>query len=301
MANLKEIRGRIGSVRNTQKITTAMKLVAASKLKRAQDAASASRPYARKMRDVVASLAAGIESDAHPLFRTVETPSAVLLIVLTSDRGLCGGFNANVLKKAEGALREFKRTDTQVELAMIGTKGHGYFRRRSVPMRDDVTHGAKTPTSGSAALIAERAMEMFTAEKVDEVYVIFNEFKSALTQNTVMEQILPLTAEMFAATDGAGEASKEDSDAALEEWIYEPGRDALLAGLLPRYVESQVFRAMLESQASEQGARMTAMDSASNNAKDLITKLTLTYNRVRQASITTELMEITSGAEALKG
>lgn len=298
MANLKEIRGRIGSVKNTRKITTAMKLVAASKLRRAQDAASASRPYARRMREVVASLASGVEDESHALFRVAETPSRILLIVLTSDRGLCGGFNANVLKKTEAAVRELTRSGAAVELAVVGSKGQGHFRRRAVTMNKDVTRGATTPSNASAVLMATRAMELFTEGAVDEVFVIFNEFKSALTQNTVMEKLLPLSADMFESDETDLEPA---GDATIDDWIYEPSQRALFEGLLPRFVESQVFRALLESQASEQGARMTAMDSASNNAKDLINKLTLTYNRVRQASITTELMEITSGAEALKG
>jgi F-type H+-transporting ATPase subunit gamma len=290
MPSLKAIRNRIKSVKNTQKITRAMKLVAAAKLKRAQDAVVASRPYAVRLRAVVASLAGSVDPELYPLFRTTPTPKRCLLIPMTSDRGLAGAFNSSVLRRTEAFLRDSKDSYEEIGVAPIGRKGREYFRRRGTPTYTDLRDLMSGPNRGSALAVAAELSRLFTTGEVDEVYLIFNEFKSALTQTVLVEPLLPLSADKLA---GQG--------ASTIEMKYEPNREELLGKLLPRFVQSNVLRALLESQASELGARMTAMDNASKNAAEIIGTMTLVMNRARQAIITTELMEITSGAESLKG
>jgi F-type H+-transporting ATPase subunit gamma len=290
MPSLKAIRNRIKSVKNTQKITRAMKLVAAAKLKRAQDAVVASRPYAVRLRAVVASLAGSVDPELYPLFRTTPTPKRCLLIPMTSDRGLAGAFNSSILRRTEAFLRDSKDSYEEIGVAPIGRKGREYFRRRGTPTYTELRDLMSGPNRGSALAVAAELSRLFTTGEVDEVYLIFNEFKSALTQTVVVEPLLPLSADKLA---GQG--------ASTIEMKYEPNREELLGKLLPRFVQSNVLRALLESQASELGARMTAMDNASKNAAEIIGTMTLVMNRARQAIITTELMEITSGAESLKG
>ena len=290
MPSLKAIRNRIKSVKNTQKITRAMKLVAAAKLKRAQDAVVASRPYAVRLRAVVASLAGSVDPELYPLFRTTPTPKRCLLIPMTSDRGLAGAFNSSVLRRTEAFLRDSKDSYEEIGVAPIGRKGREYFRRRGTPTYTELRDLMSGPNRGSALAVAAELSRLFTTGEVDEVYLIFNEFKSALTQTVIVEPLLPLSADKLA---GQG--------ASTPEMKYEPNREELLGKLLPRFVQSNVLRALLESQASELGARMTAMDNASKNAAEIIGSMTLVMNRARQAIITTELMEITSGAESLKG
>jgi F-type H+-transporting ATPase subunit gamma len=290
MPSLKAIRNRIKSVKNTQKITRAMKLVAAAKLRRAQDAVVASRPYAVRLRAVVASLAGSVDPELYPLFRTTPTPKRCLLIPMTSDRGLAGAFNSSILRRTEAFLRDGKDSYEEIGVAPIGRKGREYFRRRGTPVYAELRDLMSGPNRGSAQAIAAEVSRLFTSGEVDEVYLIFNEFKSALTQTVLVEPLLPLSAEKL-----AGQV------ASTTEMKYEPNREELLAKLLPRFVQTNVLRALLESQASELGARMTAMDNASKNAAEIIGTMTLQMNRARQAIITTELMEITSGAESLKG
>jgi F-type H+-transporting ATPase subunit gamma len=290
MPSLKAIRNRIKSVKNTQKITRAMKLVAAAKLKRAQDAVVASRPYAVRLRAVVASLAGSVDPELYPLFRTTPTPKRCLLIPMTSDRGLAGAFNSSVLRRTEAFLRDSKDSYEEIGVAPIGRKGREYFRRRGTPTYTDLRDLMSGPNRGSALAVAAELSRLFTTGEVDEVYLIFNEFKSALTQTVIVEPLLPLSADKLAGQDSP-----------TTEMKYEPNREELLGKLLPRFVQSNVLRALLESQASELGARMTAMDNASKNAAEIIGTMTLVMNRARQAIITTELMEITSGAESLKG
>ena len=290
MPSLKAIRNRIKSVKNTQKITRAMKLVAAAKLKRAQDAVVASRPYAVRLRAVVASLAGSVDPELYPLFRTTPTPKRCLLIPMTSDRGLAGAFNSSILRRTEAFLRDSKDSYEEIGVAPIGRKGREYFRRRGTPTYTDLRDLMSGPNRGSAQAVAAEVSRLFTSGEVDEVYLIFNEFKSALTQTVIVEPLLPLSADKLAGLGGATTETK-----------YEPNREELLGKLLPRFVQSNVLRALLESQASELGARMTAMDNASKNAAEIIGTMTLQMNRARQAIITTELMEITSGAESLKG
>jgi F-type H+-transporting ATPase subunit gamma len=293
MPSLKAIRNRIKSVKNTQKITKAMKLVAAAKLRRAQDAVVASRPYASRIRDVIGGLAGSVDPEAFPLFRRTHPPRKCLVIPITSDRGLAGAFNSSIIRRTELFLREQASHYDEIGLAPIGRKGRDHFRRRGIPVYAELRDLMTGPNQSSAQAVAKHVTRMFVAGEVDEVYLCFNEFKSALTQIVLLEPLLPLSAELFAGTGGA--------TAEAGDIKYEPGRDQLLEKLLPRFVESQILRALLESQASEMGARMTAMDNASKNASELINAMTLQMNRARQAIITTELMEITSGAESLKG
>jgi F-type H+-transporting ATPase subunit gamma len=283
MASLKAIRKRISSVRNTQQITKAMKMVAAAKLRRAQEAVVASRAYAEKLGEVVAGLASESSLREHPLVRERGGQGRVMLLVLTSDRGLCGGFNTNLLRQAEKFLAQPERTTV---LGTIGRKAYDYYKRRSVEIVEHVTTGGTAPIELARDVVA-RAVARFTNEEVDAIYILFSRFRSAISQVPTIERLLPIEAP--AATDNP------------REYLFEPDRNAVIEDLLPRYVEVKVFQAVLESIASEQGARMTAMESASKNASDMIERLTLEMNRARQATITKELMEIVGGAEALKG
>ncbi|WP_026841089.1 ATP synthase F1 subunit gamma [Citrifermentans bremense] len=287
MANLKSIKKRIVSVKNTRQITKAMKMVSAAKLRRAQENVVAARPYAGKLAEVLERLAKTQESDASPLMVKRDTRRA-LLVVVTSDRGLCGGFNANLSKAAERFINERKGDFSELSLMTIGRKGYEFLRNRHTVRKH---HGNifSTLSYHTAALIAAELVEGYLAEEYDEVYVIYNAFKSVMTQDITLEQLLPVT------------AKTTDTDEVGTEYIYEPSKAALLDELLPKHIEVQVFKSLLESVASEHGARMTAMDSASKNATEMIGKLTLIYNRARQAAITTELMEIISGSESIKG
>jgi F-type H+-transporting ATPase subunit gamma len=291
MPSLKDIRRRIGSVKNNRKITKAMKMVAASRLRRAQNAILALRPYAIDTHEVLSSVArrAG-EADVHPLLAR-RAPKEVMLVVITSDRGLAGGFNANITRAADAYLKSPEHEHEHVTLATIGRKGRDYFRRRNREIRHEFTKIFEGLNYEKAAEIARVIIASYTKEDsdLDAVYLVYNEFKSAMTQKVVVEQLLPITPLPLPDDDGG------------VDFIYEPSKVALLDRLLPMYVEVELYRALLESQASEHGARMTAMESATNNANDLISRLTLDYNRARQAAITKELMEIIGGAEALKG
>ncbi|GFO58712.1 ATP synthase gamma chain [Geomonas silvestris] len=287
MANLKSIKKRIVSVKNTRQITKAMKMVSAAKLRRAQENVVAARPYAGKLAEVLERLAASQEADANPLMVQRESRRA-LLVVVTSDRGLCGGFNANLSKAAERFIRERKGEFSELSLMTIGRKGYEFLRSRHTVRKH---HGNifSTLSYQTAALVAQELIEGYLAEEYDEVYVIYNAFKSVMTQDITLEQLLPIA------------PKDQDNEEQGVEYIYEPSKAALLDELLPKHIEVQVFKALLESVASEHGARMTAMDAASKNATEMIGKLTLIYNRARQAAITTELMEIISGAESIKG
>ena len=296
MPSLKAIRRRIASVKNTQKITRAMKMVAAARLRRAQQRISDLRPYALKTVEVLRSVArgAGGEEGAHPLLAERPNAKTALLVVLTSDRGLAGAFNSAMIRAATTKLKELQDQGLEVSLACIGRKGRDHFRRRGATVAVEYT-GLPEGNAEKAAEIARSFIHAFTSGEYDLVVLGFNEFKSAISQKPVFQQLLPI--------DTGGTASSEAQDAGprtIVDIIYEPSREALLARLLPMYVETSVFRAMLESSASEHGARMSAMDSATNNAKKMIGTLTLQYNRARQAAITKELMEIIGGAEAIK-
>ena len=289
MANLKDIKKRISSVKNTQQITKAMKMVAAAKLRRAQDAAVAARPYAEKLQSVLANLAKREEADRHALLSQRGTERA-LIVLMTADRGLCGGFNANVSKEAERFIRGNEQGFENLDLMIIGRKGRDFLKNRVGKHITKVHENITTEmTYKTAQLIGEEVVDAYSDETYDAVYVIYNAFKSAIEQVVTVEQVLPIQPK---------ETEDEQDDSI--DYIYEPNRGEVLSQLLPKMVEVQIFRAMLESNASEQGARMSSMDSASRNAADMIGKLTLQYNRARQAAITKELMEIISGAESIK-
>ncbi|MBI5887519.1 MAG: ATP synthase F1 subunit gamma [Deltaproteobacteria bacterium] len=298
MPSLRDIKRRIKSVKNTRQITKAMKMVSAAKLKKAQDDINAARPYAEKMLDFVNSLASKTTGTPHPLMSSRAEVKNLGVLLLTSDRGLCGGFNTAMLRAAESFLREHR--EAKISLGLIGKRGMEYFKRREITVINSRPAGSGRPDYAAAAASAEEMMRLFTGGELDEVYVIYSEFKSVINQKPVVHKLLPITPPApEKAAEGEG-AAKDLSAQPEIPVIYEPSVDAVLSGLLPKYVEIQLFRAMLESSASEHGARMTSMDSASKNASEMIGSLTLKYNRLRQAAITKELMEIIGGAEALK-
>jgi F-type H+-transporting ATPase subunit gamma len=297
MANLKAIRKRISTVKNTRKITRAMKLVAAARLRKAQENIQALRPYALQTIDIISSLAAraseGDGSAPHPLLERRE-PKRVMLVIITSDRGLAGAFNSGISKAAFKHYQQLVAEGKSVIVAAVGRKGSDYFRRRGVTISHSLGHVFSALSYEKAREIGEMIIGEYTEENLDAVYLCYNEFKSAITQKIVVERILPIEPKLV-SDDDANKAS------ALQDYLYEPDQRTLLRTLLPLYVNVEVYRALLESVASEHGARMTAMDNATNNAADMIQALTLQANRARQAAITTELMEIIGGAEALKG
>lgn len=292
MANLKEIRQRIRSVKSTQQITKAMKMIAAARLRKAQEAIVAKRPYAHRIRDIIASLATRTDANDHPLLAK-RTPKKVLLLILTSDRGMCGGFNVNTARATVKYITQNEETHESIELAIIGKKGLEYFRRRPQYAISKEYRGIlENIDYEKAKTVGDEVIASYTDEGLDAVLMVYNEFKSAMTQQVIVEQLLPVVPE---------ETLEDDVAATMLDFEYEPSKADVLDEVLPLHVNTQIYRAILESIASEMGARMTAMDAATRNAQELISKLTLKYNRARQAAITTELMEIIGGAEALKG
>jgi len=291
MASLREIRKRVRSVKNTQKITGAMKLVAASKLRRSQEAIVAARPYANALGGLLRRVATRVRGNSdeapHPVLE-LRPIRRVLLVVLTSDRGLCGAFNTNIMRRAERFITEQSSRFDHFEIATIGRKGRDYFSKRNLATVRDFPDVFKALNFEQATEIARAMVAEYITHDLDGVFLVYNEFKSALTQRVVVQDLLPIVAEELPSGDAI-------------DYIYEPSQQNVLEELVPRYVATVVWRALLESSASEQGARMTAMDAATKNAKELVDRLTLKYNRTRQAAITRELMEIVSGAEALKG
>jgi F-type H+-transporting ATPase subunit gamma len=288
MATLKAIRKRISSVRNTQQITKAMKMVSAAKLRRAQEAAVEARPYAEKMAELLKNVSSRVSSEAHPLLRSREEKK-IHLVLFTSDRGLCGGYNANLIRAAEAFVRQHA-AGKEVELTLVGRKGADYFRRRRANITERYTDILYKLPEELAAAIAQKLIGRFIHGEADAVYILYSRFRSALSQVPTLEKLLPV-----ALGDGVESSAQQQT-----EYLYEPGVQQLLASLLPRITDVAVQRALLEATASEHGARMTAMDSASSNAAKMIGSLTLQMNRARQASITRELMEIVGTAEALK-
>ena len=286
MATLKAIRKRISSIRNTQQITKAMKMVSAAKLRRAQEAAVQARPYADKMAELLRNVAARVSRDAHPLLRGREEKK-IHLLLFTSDRGLCGGYNANLIRAAEAFMRR-EGAGKEINLVLVGRKGAEHFRRRRATIADRHINILATPAEELAAVVAEKAIDRFVQGETDAVYILYSRFRSALSQVPTLEKLLPVAL-----------PETENSDQ-LTEYLYEPSVEAILASLLPEMAEVAIFRALLEATASEHGARMTAMDSATSNASKMMGTLTLQMNRARQASITRELMEIVGTAEALK-
>jgi len=288
MANLKEIKRRIQSVKNTQQITKAMKLVAASKLRKAQQAILEARPYAIKMMEVLNHLAARCNSDLHPLLN-VREGNRHLLLIITSDKGLCGGFNGAIIRKTAQYLQD--NDENENSLIVAGKKGNDIFSNRPVTITEELVGWTKDFDHLKAQAIGEKLATMFSENKIDKVSMIYNEFKSVMQQEVIVEQLLPVVPEKL-------EQGKESYSV---DYIYEPDEESILNEMLKRYMTVEVYRAFLESSASEHGARMTAMDAASRNAGEMIDGLTLTYNKARQAYITKELIEIVNGAEALKG
>lgn len=297
MPSLKAIRRRIASVKSTGKITRAMKLVAAAKLRRAQERLVQMRPYALRVGDMITELGRGTEAEAHPLLAQ-RPPKRTLLVVLTSDRGLAGAFNANVNKAAFAWLRDHKDQRDHIELRIVGKKGRDYFRSRRIDVGHVYTDVLNQLTLERAGGIGRDIGAAYIDGHFDEVYVVYNMFRSAIMQQVKMERLLPV----FRAPGAAGEeATDHDSVAPGADTLFEPSKAAVLDALLPMHLNVQIYRCLLESVASEMGARMTSMDAATKNAGELLARITLAYNRARQSIITTELMEITSGAEALKG
>lgn len=323
MPSLKAIRKRIFSVKSTQKITRAMKMVAGARLNRAQQRITDLRPYAVKTQELLSQivatamvtvpsaepaaaegeasdsslygpvdLAAFGEKPAHPLL-VKRDEKRVLLVVLTSDRGLCGAFNTNINKRAEREWRSRTEQGQEVKLVLIGRKGRDYFTRRNAPILEFLPGVWDNLSLDTAQDVGKKVLAPFNANEADAIYFVYNEFKSAMTQRVSVERLLPVT-------EPSGQEQTADEIARTNEFLFEPDKEALLERLLPMYVDISILRALYESMASELGARMTAMDAATKNAKDMVERLTLQYNRARQAAITKELMEIIGGSEALK-
>ncbi len=293
MPNLLDIRRRIKSVKNTQQITKAMKMVSAAKLKRAQDRVVTARPFANKMMEVLGELANRTDEDFHHPLLDLRGDERYLLVLITADKGLCGAFNTNLTKAAQSFIKE--NSEKVIEVVAIGRKGRDFFRYRNIPIAAEyIGLTGKGRVDFSEALeVARSIVKTYSEDKeIDKVFLIYNEFKSVLQQRVVLEQLLPVS-----RTKGQEEETKSQP-LTLVDYIYEQPPAEIFGRLLPRLIETQIFRALLESVASEQGARMTAMDSASKNASELIDSLTLNMNRVRQAAITNEIIEVVSGAAA---
>jgi F-type H+-transporting ATPase subunit gamma len=303
MANLKAIRKRISSVKGTQKITRAMKMVAGARLARAQQRILALRPYAVKTGEVLAEITdalreSGAMDEEHPLLARREE-KRTLILVITSDRGQCGAFNTNIIRAADRLRAEKEASGVEVQLATIGRKGRDHFTRRKAPLFHVFSTVWERVDLAQARTVARTLLVPFLEEEVDSIYLVYNEFKSAMSQRVVAEPLFPLKSGAPAESEGNGSSGSSEWEK-HREFLFEPDQKMLLERLVPMYVEVTVLRALLESMAAELGARMTAMDSATKNASEMIGKLTLAYNRARQAAITTELMEIIGGAEALR-
>jgi F-type H+-transporting ATPase subunit gamma len=339
MATLLDLRRRVRSVKNIRQITRAMRMVAAAKLRRTQDRIINARPYSDKAWEVINSVADRTEDRSHPLLRQAEHVQHVTAVVITSDKGLCGSFNANILRRADTALHSWQ--DQAVELVLVGRKAYDHYKKQDWTIGEYWIDLLKTVEFTDAELVAEYVMQQFIEEKTDAVYVIYNEFKSVIRQEVVVEPLLPIVglkfpedqmtareaARIVAEQESGGdltflegiegldigtlsglwseaqaeiEAAGELEPVELVDYVYEPDPESILAALLPRNVEVQIYRALLESISAEHAARMTAMENASRNADELIDNLTLTMNKIRQEEITTEILEVVGGAEAQK-
>lgn len=285
MATLREIRRRIGSIKSTQQITRAMKMVAAAKLRKAQESILAARPYANQIEKMIHHILSSLEAVDDPLL-TARPPQRVTLVAVTADRGLCGAFNHNIIKQVQQQIDIHK--DKEVSLVCIGRKSFEFFSKRNFPVEEHFIQFFNQLEFPHALMIAKYLVEKYLKGETDRVEIVFNQFKNAVQQNVIVEPYLPLIGEGF-----TGESSQID-------YLYEPDKESLLTALLPRHLNMQMWRILLESNASEQGARMTAMENATDSAADMIHDLTLYYNRARQAAITKEISEIVGGAEALK-
>lgn len=281
MANIRDIRRRIRSAKNIQQITRAMKFVSAARLRRAQERVISARPYARQMLAVLNSVATRVPEQAHPLLAH-RGDEKIELVVITADRGLCGAYNTNIIRQALEFLAE--HPNKEVELNIIGKRGRDFFRRRSYSVRHEATGVLQKPTFADAAAIAKDLIEEFCSGEKDQVWLVYNEFKSVIQQRVVIEPLLPI------------QRLEHPDDTGRLDYLYDEPPSVIFGNLLPRHVEAQVFRALLEAAASEHGARMAAMEAATNNASEMIDGLTLYANKVRQAGITKELIEVVSGA-----
>jgi F-type H+-transporting ATPase subunit gamma len=295
MPNLLDIRRRIKSVKNTQQITKAMKMVSAAKLKRAQDRVVTARPFANKMGEVLGELAQRTDETFHHPLLDRRGDQRYLLVLITADKGLCGAFNTNLTKAAQSFIKD--NSDKSVEIMALGRKGRDFFRYRNAVFAGEYIGltGKGRVEFSEAIEVARSIIKLYTEDKeIDKVFLIYNEFKSVLSQRVVLEQLLPVSRVKEEEPE-----TKSQQAVTLVDYIYEQPPAEMFGQLLPRLIETQIFRALLESVASEQGARMTAMDSASKNASELIGNLTLNMNRIRQAAITNEIIEVVSGAAAL--
>lgn len=285
MANLKDIKRRIGSVKNTQQITKAMKLVAAAKLRRTQESVMASRPFSEKVAEVMESVAAAARENSHPLLRRKD-PENILIIVMSGDKGLCGPFNTNVLKAAAKVIND--NHGKGISLLVTGKNGIDFFRRRKMTVLKAILDYGKKLGYDLAGEIATAVTEEFLSGRVDKVYMVYNKFRNVVVQIPTTVSLLPVTV-----------AKRDEHATPPVDFEYEPSEAVILDEIFRRYIESQIYQSLLESAASENGARMTAMDAATKNAKEMIEKLTLQYNRARQAAITTEIIEVVTGADAI--
>ena len=289
---LKEVRNRIKSVQSTQQITKAMKMVSAAKLRRAQDAIIQMRPYAKKLQQMLSNIVSNADGDMSIALATVRRVEKVLVIVITSDRGLCGGYNSNLIKLAKQTIREKYSTQSakgNAELLPIGKKGYEHFAKNNFKVIDQYWNLFSDLRFENVQTAAKFAIDAFTSGKVDAVELVYSEFKNAATQRFVVEQFLPVV------------KTEKIKGEKQQDFIFEPNKDVLIAELMPKILNTQLYKAMLDANASEHGARMTAMDKATDNANELLKVLKISYNRARQAAITTELTEIVSGAAALQG
>jgi F-type H+-transporting ATPase subunit gamma len=289
MPSLRDIRKRIVSVRNMQQVTKAMKMVAAAKLRRSQDAILRARPYAEKIEQVLGGVATRADEEAHPLLQR-RPPKRVELVVMTSDRGLCGAFNSNVQRRAQRFLYENRDRYDHIQVSTIGKKGRDFFRKRHIPSRKDYPGVFTALVYDQAKKLADELTAAYLDNQLDAVFLVYNTFVSAIVQRPTLVQLLPI----------AAHPRVDDERSRPVDYLYEPSRKAVLDELLPRHLAMQIWRALLESNAAEHAARMSAMEGATKNSSEIIARLTLQYNRARQAYITKELVEIVSGAEALK-
>jgi F-type H+-transporting ATPase subunit gamma len=285
MATLRDIKRRISSIAKTQQITRAMQMVAASRLKRAQETAISWRAYQQRMTEVFDRLLSRTPADAHPLL-AVRQPRRIELVVITSDKGLCGGFNLNMCQKVEHFIADNRNAFEAISLSLVGRKGRDYFKRRPFPMREELGDIQRDPSSEWVRAVVTDLTERYHAEAFDVCYLCYHRFKSVLQQTVVMERLLPFT--------------EPEAEVQAIDYLFEPDRQSVLDQVIPRYMESRLATALYESTTSEYAARMSAMDQASKNASEMIEILTLTYNKVRQEMITKELMDIVGGAEALQ-
>lgn len=304
MASLRDIRNRISSVKSTQQVTRAMKMVAAAKLRRAQERIFRTRPYAFKISEIISHLRQFVDPASHPLFGERESINAALLVVVTADRGLAGAFNGNIIKVAEQTIRDrYARlhADGNLYLVCIGRKAHEHFQKRGYQLVGDYRNLMDKLDSAVAAGIVDLIVRGYQEGRWDEANVVYNEFKNTISQNRIVEPFLPIPAEQFITPvmEKEVEHHAETKAGVAVDYIFEPRASTILDVLVPRYLNFQLFRMLLESNAAEQGARMVAMDNATSNADELMRDLKLKYNRARQDAITKELIEITSGADAL--